>query len=77
MLEKMRKILAEQLDCDEEQINLETRFKEDLEADSLDLFEMVMSLEEEYAMEFPAEDLENLKTVGDVITYLKSKGIEG
>ncbi len=77
MLEKMRKILAEQLDCDEEQINLETRFKEDLEADSLDLFEMVMSLEEEYAMEFPAEDLENLKTVGDVITYLQSKGIEG
>ena len=77
MLEKMRKILAVQLDCDEEQINLETRFKEDLEADSLDLFEMVMSLEEEYAMEFPAEDLENLKTVGDVITYLQSKGIEG
>ena len=44
---------------------------------ALDLFEMVMSLEEEYAMEFPAEDLENLKTVGDVITYLQSKGIEG
>ncbi len=77
MLEKMRKILAEQLDYDEEKITLETRFKEDLEADSLDLFEMVMSLEEEYAMEFPAEDLENLKTVGDVITYLQSKGIEG
>ena len=77
MLEKMRKILAEQLDYEEEKITLETRFKEDLEADSLDLFEMVMSLEEEYAMEFPAEDLENLKTVGDVITYLQSKGIEG
>ena len=77
MLEKMKQILAEQLDAREEDITLETRFKEDLEADSLDLFEMVMSLEEEYAMEFPAEDLEQLKTVGDVIAYLQSKGIEG
>ena len=77
MLEKMKAILAEQLDVDEESITTETRFKEDLEADSLDLFEMVMSIEEEYGMEFPAEDLENLKTVGDVITYLQSKGIEG
>ena len=77
MLERMKKILAEQLDVEEESINLETRFKEDLEADSLDLFEMIMSIEEEYGMEFPAEDLENLKTVGEVITYLQSKGIEG
>ena len=77
MLEKMKAILAEQLDVDEESITTETRFKEDLEADSLDLFEMIMSIEEEYGMEFPAEDLENLKTVGDVLAYLQSKGIEG
>ena len=77
MLEKMKAILAEQLDVDEESITPETRFKEDLEADSLDLFEMIMSIEEEYGMEFPAEDLEALKTVGDVLGYLQSKGIEG
>ena len=77
MLEKMKKILAEELDVDEEMITPETRFKEDLEADSLDLFEMIMSIEEEYGTEFPAEDLEALLTVGDVIAYLQSKGIEG
>ena len=77
MLEKMRKILAEQLDLDEETITPESRFKEDLEADSLDLFELLTSLEEQYSLEIPAEDMENLTTVGSVIDYLQSKGIEG
>ena len=53
-----------------------TSFKEDLNADSLDLFEMVMSLEEEFGIEIPSEDLEQLKTVGDVMEYLQKKGIE-
>ena len=48
MLEKMRQIIAEQLNCDEETIDMETSFKDDLGADSLDLFELVMALEEEY-----------------------------
>ena len=77
MLEKMKEILAEELDVDKDTITLDTRFKEDLDADSLDLFEMIISIEEEYGLEFPAEDLEQLKTVGEVIAYLQSKGIEG
>lgn len=76
MLEKMRSILAEQLNCEEETIGMETSFKDDLGADSLDLFELVMALEEEYNMEIPAEELSDLETVGDVVQYLKGKGVE-
>lgn len=76
MLEKMKEIIAEQLNVDESEIELETSFKDDLGADSLDLFELVMSLEEEYDVEIPSEDLNDLNTVEDVINYLKDKGIE-
>lgn len=76
MLEKIKEMLAEQLNADADTITEETSFKEDLGADSLDLFEMVMALEEEYGVEIPSEDLEGLNTVGDVITYLKNKGAE-
>lgn len=76
MLEKMKEIIAEQLGVEEDEISLETSFKEDLGADSLDLFELVMALEDEYSVEIPAEDLENLTTVGQVMDYLKSKGVE-
>lgn len=76
MLEKMREIIAEQLSCDEGEINLETSFKDDLGADSLDLFELVMALEDEYSVEIPAEELQELTTVGSVIDYLKNKGVE-
>ena len=76
MLEKMKKILAEQLDLDEDDITLESSFKEDLEADSIDLLELLMTLEEEYEIEIPAEDMEKLTTVGAVIQYLNEKGIE-
>ena len=76
MLEKMREIIAEQLNCDGETIGLDTSFKDDLGADSLDLFELVMALEEEYGLEIPAEELADVETVGDVIEYLKSKGVE-
>ena len=76
MLEKMREIIAEQLNCDAESIQPETSFKEDLGADSLDLFELTMALEEEYDTEIPAEELEDIETVGDVIEYLREKGID-
>lgn len=72
----MREIIAEQLNCDGETIGLDTSFKDDLGADSLDLFELVMALEEEYGLEIPAEELADVETVGDVIEYLKSKGVE-
>ena len=76
MLEKMKDIIAEQLNCETENFTLETSFKEDLGADSLDLFELVMALEDEYSVEIPAEDLEELTTVGKVLDYLKAKGVE-
>ena len=76
MLEKMREIIAEQLNCDGVTIGLDTSFKDDLGADSLDLFELVMALEEEYGLEIPAEELSDVETVGDIIEYLKNKGVE-
>ena len=76
MLEEMRKMIAEQLNCEESEITADTSFKDDLGADSLDLFELVMALEDEYNIEIPAEELTELATVGDVIEYLKGRGIE-
>ncbi len=76
MLEKMKQYIADQLNIDEDEIVEETNFKDDLGADSLDLYELVMNLEDEYGIEIPAEDLEGIATVGDVITYLKNHGIE-
>ena len=76
MLEEMRKMIAEQLNCEESEITADTSFKDDLGADSLDLFELVMALEDEYNIEIPAEDLTDLKTVGAVMDYLKNKGVE-
>ena len=60
----------------EDEVKAESNFKDDLGADSLDLFELVMSLEEEYGVEIPSEDLEKILTVNDVIEYLKTKGVE-
>lgn len=76
MPEKMREIIAEQLSVDASEIELSSNFKEDLEADSLDLFELVMALEEEYDVEIPSEDLEKIATVEDIINYLKGHGVE-
>lgn len=76
MLEKMKEIIAEQLGVEEDEITQDTSFKEDLGADSLDLFELTMALEEEYDTEIPAEELEDIETVGDVIEYLREKGID-
>ena len=76
MLEKMKEIIADQLGVSEDEVTIEASFKEDLDADSLDLFELVMALEEEYDVEIPSDDLAELNTVGDVINYLKDKGVE-
>lgn len=76
MFEKIKEIVAEQLSCNEDEITMDTNFKDDLGADSLDLFELVMALEEEYDVEIPSDDLAELNTVGDVINYLKDKGVE-
>ena len=71
MFEKVRSMVAEQLGAEISTITMETRFKEDLGADSLDLFELVTALEEEYEISIPAEDLEQVKTVSDVVKYIE------
>lgn len=76
MLEKIKALLADELGIEADEITEATSFKDDLGADSLDLFELVTNLEEEYDVEIPAEELEKLTTVGKVIDYLKSIGIE-
>ena len=76
MLEKMKEIIAEQLSVEADTVTEASSFKEDLGAYSLDLFELVMALEDEYSVEIPAEDLEQLTTVGEVMNYLKAKGVE-
>lgn len=76
MLEKMKEIIADQLSVDADTITETSKFKEDLGADSLDLFELAMALEDEYSVEIPAEDLEKLTSVGEVMDYLKAKGVE-
>ncbi len=74
MLEKIAEIVKEQLNTDME-ITEATSFKDDLGADSLDIFQLVMALEEEFGVEIPSEDLENVNTVGDVISYLKAHDV--
>lgn len=72
MFEEIKAIVADNLGVDEDSITMEASFKDDLNADSLDLFEMVMALEENYGVEIPSEDLEKLLTVSDVVTYVES-----
>ena len=76
MLEKIKEMVADQLNVEAEEITAATSFKEDLGADSLDLFELVMALEEEYEVEIPSEELEKITTVGAVMDYLKAQGVE-
>ena len=75
MFEKIRNILSEELYIDKEKITLDTNFREDLGADSLDLFEMVMSLEDEYDIQMDTEQLEKIQTVRDLIEVLEKMGI--
>ena len=74
-IEEVKEIIVEQLDIEEALITEEASFKDDLGIDSLDLFELVMALEEEFNVEIPSEDLESVVTVQDIMDYLKGKGI--
>ncbi len=71
MLEKVKEIVAESLGTEVADLTEETSFQKDLGADSLDLFEMVMSFEEEFGKEIPTDDLTKLETIGDVVKYLE------
>ncbi len=71
MLEKIKAVVAEQLDCDIAQIKEDSKFIEDLGADSLDVVELVMALEEEFDIEIPDESAEKILTVADALNYIK------
>ena len=72
MLEKLQEIIAKGLGVEPAEVVESASFKDDLGADSLDLFEMVMSLEEEFGIEIPTDELEKINTVGDVMEYIKA-----
>ena len=69
--ERIRELLAEQLDIDEDKITMDSDILEDFEADSLDIVDMVMTLEDEFGVEVPDEQIENFHTVGDVVRYVE------
>lgn len=73
ILEKVKDILVEQLDVEESLINLETSIIDDLGADSLDIVDLVMTLEDEFDTEIPDEEIENIKTVGDIVKYIEDR----
>lgn len=71
VFEKVREILVDQLDVEEEAVTMEASITADLGADSLDVVDLVMSLEEEFDCEIPDDEIENIKTVGDVVKYIE------
>ncbi len=72
-LEKIKEVVADQLGVDTAELKKETNLKDDLNADSLDLFQIIMSLEEEFGIEIPTEDTESICTIGDIENYISSK----
>lgn len=76
MFEKIVNVIAEELNLDTEDLTPETDLKKDLGLDSLDLYQLVMALEDQYSIEIPAEELSKLNTIGDVANFLKDMGIE-
>lgn len=69
--EKVIELISTQFNLDESDVNLETSFKDDLNADSLDLVELIMALEDEFNLEVEDEDVDSIKTVGDAVDYIK------
>ena len=70
--DRVKEIIAKELEVETKQLTVEAKFIEDLGADSLDIVELVMALEEEFGIDIPDEDADKLKTVGDAMNYLKS-----
>lgn len=72
VLEKIKGILCDQFDVDEDTITTDTSLQDDLGADSLDVVDLLMSIEDEFETEIPDEDIENIKTVGDLVSYIEA-----
>lgn len=72
IFDEVREILAEQLDVDKDSIEMNSKLAEDLGADSLDAIDIVMTIEDQYAIEVPDESIENMKTVEDIVSFIES-----
>ena len=72
VLEKVKAIIAEQFDVEEDKITADTDLQEDLGADSLDVVDLLMSIEDEFEVEVPDEEIENIKTVGSLVSYIEA-----
>ncbi len=72
VLEKVKAILAEQFDVEEDKVTADTDLQEDLGADSLDVVDLLMSIEDEFGVEVPDEEIENIKTVGSLVSYIEA-----
>ncbi len=73
IFEKVRSIIVDQLDVDEDKVTMNANIQDDLGADSLDVVDLVMSFEDEFDLEIPDDQVENIKTVGDVVKYIEEK----
>lgn len=73
VFDKIKDIIVEQLDVEEDEVTMEASITEDLGADSLDVVDLVMSIEESFDVEIPDEEVENIKTVGDIVKYIENK----
>lgn len=73
VFKEVQSIIVEQLGLDEDKVSLESRFREDLEADSLDIVELIMAFEDEFGGEISDEDAQNITTVGDVVKYIENE----
>lgn len=73
VFDKIKDIIVEQLDVEEDAVTMEASITEDLGADSLDVVDLVMSIEESFDVELPDEEVENIKTVGDIVKYIENK----
>ncbi len=71
IFERIREILCDQLDLDEDSVTMDSDILDDLEADSLDVVDLVMSVEDEFHLEVPDDQIENFRTVGDVVRYIE------
>ncbi|KPU28246.1 acyl carrier protein [Caloranaerobacter sp. TR13] len=72
VFEKLKEIIAEQLEVEEDEIKMESSFQDDLDADSLDVVELIMAIEDEFDLEIPDEEAEKIKTVKDAVEYIQN-----